>query len=94
MHLFAELGERTGVAVCVRWLGWAACRDGQPVRAARLYGAAEVLCPVAIAPDCAEAAAHERVRAALQERLGVVRHAAAREAGSQLSLDEAVAEAS
>ena len=65
-----------------------------PVLAARLYGAAEELCPVAIAPDSAERATHERACAELGQRLGGERYRTAYEAGRGLSVDEAVAEAS
>src|SRR5437660_6124984 len=46
LRLFAGHGERAGAAVCMRWLGWVAWNEERPVLAARLYGAAEELCPV------------------------------------------------
>ncbi|HXM56632.1 MAG TPA: tetratricopeptide repeat protein [Candidatus Dormibacteraeota bacterium] len=93
LGLFAGIGERSGVGVCLRWLGWVAWADGRMTLAARRYGAADALCPMAGAPDISERATHERVRAALRGRLGEAGYAAARQAGSRLSLDEAVAEA-
>jgi tetratricopeptide (TPR) repeat protein len=38
MH-FREIGHREGIALCLAGLAWAAGGLGQPVRAARLYGA-------------------------------------------------------
>jgi predicted ATPase len=92
--LFAELGDHPGVATCVRCLAWAAWTEGRPAPAARLYGAAETLCPAAVAYDPDDHALHERVRRALREQLGVEAFAAAHEAGGRLSADEAAAEAS
>jgi non-specific serine/threonine protein kinase len=95
LRLFATIGYRSGVGVCVRLLAWVAWAEGQPVPAARLYGAADSLCPTAIAPDNTERerALHEQARDALIESLGEVGFATAREAGSSLSLEEAAEEA-
>jgi predicted ATPase len=87
--LFAGAGERSGAGVCLRGLGWAAWDRGRLTEAARFYGAADALCPVAVAPDHGERAAHERVRAALAARLGAEAYAAAHRAGTSLSLEEA-----
>jgi predicted ATPase/transcriptional regulator with XRE-family HTH domain len=89
LRLFAGLGERSGAAVCLRGLGWAAWHGGRLVDAARLYGAAEAMCPVAIAPDSSEQALHEHVCSALRARLGAERYAAAHRAGGRISLEEA-----
>jgi predicted ATPase len=94
LHLFAGIGERPGVGVCVRWLGWVAWAERRMTAAARLYGAADALCPVAIAADRAEHATHEGVCAALRNHLGAERYAGAHDAGRLLSIEEAVAEAS
>jgi predicted ATPase/DNA-binding XRE family transcriptional regulator len=93
LHRFASLGERQGVAVCLRSLGWVAWAEDRLVAATRLYGAADVLCPIAVAPDKDETAMHERTRADLRRRLGDAKYAAAAEAGGRLSLEAAVAEA-
>jgi predicted ATPase/DNA-binding XRE family transcriptional regulator len=93
MGLFAGIGERAGVAVCLRHLAWVAWSEDRPVAAARLSGAGEALCPVGIAPDRAEAAAYERICADLARRLGDDQYAAAHEAGRRLTLDAAVTEA-
>lgn len=91
--LFARLGDVAGVAHCVRSTAWAARARGDLVRAARLYGAAQALCPIATAPDRDERESHERSCAAIRERLGGEAFAAACEAGGHRSLDEVVAEA-
>jgi predicted ATPase/DNA-binding XRE family transcriptional regulator len=93
LRLFAGLGELPGAGVCLRGLGWAARDDGRLAEAARLYGAADALCPVAIAPDSGERAAHEQLCAALAARLGTEAYAAAHRAGRRLSLEQAVEEA-
>jgi predicted ATPase len=90
LGLFAGLNERSGAGVCLRGLGWAAWERGMLTEAVRLYGTADALCPVAIAPDAGESDAHERVRAALAARLGPEAYAAAHRAGGRLSLEEAV----
>jgi predicted ATPase len=93
LHIFAEIGERLGVGVCMRRLAWVAWTNGRIALAARLYGAAEALCPVAIAPDNHERATQERVCAELRDRLGDDAYAAAHESGRRLSIDEALSEA-
>jgi predicted ATPase len=94
LALFAGLGDRPGVAGCLRCLAWGAWTAGQPARAARLYGAAEALRPAAIAYDADDDAFHEQVRSPLRQQLGEGAFAAAHEAGRRLSLDQAAAEAS
>jgi predicted ATPase/DNA-binding XRE family transcriptional regulator len=93
LRLFAGIGERAGVAVCLRHLAWVAWSEGRLPAAVRLAGAAEALRPIAIAPDRAEAAEYERVCADLARRLGREAYAAAHEAGRRLSIEAAVAEA-
>lgn len=93
MELFASLAEQPGVACCLRCLAWGAWAQNRPALAARLYGAAEALCPVAIGYDVDDAVLHERVRAELSEQLGAAAFAAAYEGGSRLPMLEAVAEA-
>jgi predicted ATPase/DNA-binding XRE family transcriptional regulator len=94
MALFAGLADLSGVAGCLRCLAWGAWTAGHPVQAARLYGAAEALCPAAMAYDVDDAGLYQRVRAALVQQLGAGAFAAAYEAGRRLSMREAVAEAS
>ncbi len=94
LSLFARLEERAGVAHCLRSMAWVAWTKADPIRAARLYGAAHALCPIASAPDKDEQASHDRTRAAVRERLGDSRFAVAAEAGGRLALEEAVVEAS
>jgi hypothetical protein len=91
--LFAGIGERAGVAVCLRLLGWVAWAEGRSAPAARLFGAADALCPVAIGPDRAAEATYGRVCANLAERLGEDAYASGFEAGRGLTFEAAVAEA-
>jgi hypothetical protein len=62
------------------------------MRAARLYGAAEGLCPARVGYDVDDEAFHERVCSALREQVGTEGFAAAFEAGGRLSLESAIAE--
>ena len=93
LALFAGIGERAGVAVCLRLLGWVAWREGRWAPAARLFGAAAALCPVAIAPDRSVEADYARVLADLADRLGEGGYTSALEAGGRLSMEAAVVEA-
>jgi predicted ATPase len=92
--LFARLGDRSGVAHCVRSIAWVAWAQSKLVRAVRLYGAANTLCPIATAPDKDEEGNHQRTYLALQKQLDSEALAAASEAGGCLTLDEVIAEAS
>jgi predicted ATPase/transcriptional regulator with XRE-family HTH domain len=91
---FARVGERQGVAVSLRSLAWVAWAKGDAARAARLYGAAQAICPIEVAPDKDERATHEPALAALRRQLGGEAFAAAHESGGLLSLEQATAEAS
>lgn len=92
LELFAAVTDQPGAASCLRCLAWGAWRDGRPTRAARLYGAAETLSPVAASYDVDDADLHERVREDLTRRLGAQAFAAAYEAGRRMSMFDAVAE--
>jgi predicted ATPase len=92
--LFATLADHPGVASCLRCLAWGYWAAGDPLRAARLYGAAEELSPAAVSYDVDDAELHERVRAALGERLGATTYAAAYETGRRVPLRETLAEVS
>lgn len=92
LELFATTADQSGVASCLRCVAWGAWREGEPARAARLYGAAEAISPVAVSYDVDDAGLHERVRAELRALLGAAAFAAAYEAGGRLSLSEAAAE--
>jgi hypothetical protein len=94
MALFMGLGDLLGITVALRRLAWAAWSGGRAERAARLYGAAEALCPEAAALDADERETHERVSAAPRRQLGADALAAAHEAGGRLLAEEAAAEAS
>jgi predicted ATPase/transcriptional regulator with XRE-family HTH domain len=94
LRTFAMVGQAQGVAVAIRGLARVAWAGGQPARAARLYGAAQAICPIDLAPDKDESPQHAAVLDALREELGEEGLAAAREAGGRLSLDQAAAEAS
>ena len=86
---FAETG-----AWCCEGLALVAASSGEPLRAARLLGAAETLREAGggvVQP--AEAAAREQALAAIADRLRAHELAAALEAGRRLSLDAAAAEA-
>jgi predicted ATPase/transcriptional regulator with XRE-family HTH domain len=93
LALFAELGSGFGIGRCLPGLAWAAWTDGQAVRAARLYGAAEALRLATSAAGAADKFFHDRVRAALRDQLGAEAFAAAHEAGGRLSAEAAAAEA-
>jgi predicted ATPase/transcriptional regulator with XRE-family HTH domain len=90
--LFARLGDKVGVAGGLRCLAWGAWAAGELMRAARLYGAAEGLCPARVGYDVDDEAFHERVCSALREQVGTEGFAAAFEAGGRLSLESAIAE--
>jgi predicted ATPase/DNA-binding XRE family transcriptional regulator len=88
LGLFGTAGERQGVAVCLRLLGWQAWAAGRPERASRLYGAGEALWPEAAAADDDEEEARLHARAAA----ALAAYGAAYRAGGRLSLEDAIAE--
>jgi predicted ATPase/DNA-binding XRE family transcriptional regulator len=95
MEVFGRTGDRVMVASCLERLAWVAWAEEQPARAARLYGAGVGLRQsLGALPLATDLAAGEPLRAALRERLGEDAFAVACAAGSHLSLEEAVAEAS
>jgi len=90
---FARVGQRQGVAVALRALARVAWAESRAGPAARLYGAADAICPIELAPDKDEYHTHDPVLAALREELGDEGFTAAWEAGGRLSLEQAAAEA-
>lgn len=94
MELFARLSDPAGVASCLRCLAWGSWAEGDLVQAARLYGAANTLSPVAASYDVDDAGLHARVRADLARRLSDQEFTVAYDAGSRMSMTEAVVEAS
>jgi hypothetical protein len=82
------------MALGMEGLAVLASRRGQPVTAARLFGAAAGLRTTSgTAPRPVNVAWYEPSVVAVREALGAAAFAATWEAGAALSLDEAVAEA-
>lgn len=94
MDLFARLSDAPGVASCLRCMAWGSWAEGDLVLAARIYGAADTLSPVAASYDVDDAGLHARVRADLARRLSDQEYTVAYDAGSRMSMTEAVMEAS
>ena len=81
-----------GIGRCLDSLGWVASAQAQPTRAARLFGAAELLYErVGAAPHPPWRAEHERHVATARARLGDEAFAAAWSEGRDLSPDQAIA---
>ncbi|MFW3170661.1 ATP-binding protein [Geodermatophilus sp. CPCC 206100] len=92
LRLMREVDDRSGVALCVSALGWAAAADGDADRAARLCGAAAAVWRSIPAPLPAPLAEPDRrwtgvARRALGEQRWAARHAE----GSALNRPAAVA---
>jgi predicted ATPase/DNA-binding SARP family transcriptional activator len=94
MELFAGMADVQGVASCLRCLAWGAWAGGDFARAARWYGAAEALSPVAMSYDVDDSDLHDRVRAELVSQLGDQEYAVTYDTGSRLSMTELVLETS
>jgi hypothetical protein len=79
-------------ALCLEGLAMLAADEGQPGRAARLYGAADGLREATGTPvEAADRAAHERAAAVSRAALGEEVFAAAWAEGRALPLDDAIA---
>jgi DNA-binding CsgD family transcriptional regulator len=88
------LEDRYGIMLCLEGLAWAANAEGQPVLAARLFGAAAALRErLGAAPWPAWLAEHEQNATATRACLGEERFEVAWAAGRALALDAAIAEA-
>jgi predicted ATPase/DNA-binding CsgD family transcriptional regulator len=93
LDLWRRTGTREGVADALAGLATIAAA-GQPEQAARLFGASAALADaVGYAFGLPERAAHERAVAGLKATMGDAAFADAWNAGRDLSLDQAVAEA-
>jgi transposase len=98
LALFREIKEKHGIARCLEGMASVSGAVGQPVRAARLWGAAEVLKETVLVPhgrpSLAERAAYDRSVDAARAQLDPAAFAAAWAEGRAMSLEQAVAEAS
>jgi len=92
--LCREIESARDMAYCLAGLAGIAAASGQPERAARLFGAAEVLRePVGMPLPPAYRAAYERDVAAIRAQLDDTTLAAAWAAGRAMTLEQAIAEA-
>jgi predicted ATPase len=94
LTIYRELGDKTHIAESFEGLAGVACAQGQQERAARLFGAVEVLrealhapLPPAARPD------YEGQVAAVRAALGESAFAAARAKGRAMPLEQAISEA-
>jgi non-specific serine/threonine protein kinase len=91
LALFREQGDRHMVAWCLDGLAGVAVAEGQPVRAARLFGAAEALREAIGAPmSAATRAAFERHVAAARAAAGEAAFAAAWAEGRTMTPEQAL----
>src|SRR5262249_10244596 len=94
LTLLRESGEKGNVAEGLEGLAGIAWAQGQPERAARLYGAAEALREAIRAPlPPADHAEHERLVAAVRTGLDAATFEAAWAAGRAQSVADAIAAA-
>jgi non-specific serine/threonine protein kinase len=94
LALGRQAHDQPTVAWCLAGLGSAAALGGAPERAARLWGAAERLrMALGCRPAPATRATYERALASARSELGEVAFALAWDAGQELSLEAAIAEA-
>jgi non-specific serine/threonine protein kinase len=94
LTLRQDLGDKRGIAHCLEGLAWLASARRKPTRAARLFGAAEVLrerSGMRLYPFRQED--HDRSVAMAQHQLGSERFAAARDEGRIRALEETIADA-
>lgn len=95
LALSRTLGDQRGLPDCLVGLGGAAAITGQPERAARLFGAAEILYQESVPrleyPDQIQ---FERSVAAVRDQLGEAAYAACHAAGRAMALEAIMAEAS
>jgi tetratricopeptide (TPR) repeat protein len=91
LEVLCALGDKTGIVVCLEGLAAVARGQCQPVRAARLYGAAEGLREAIGSPlSPAYREAYDKHLAALRTALGDRAFTAARTAGRCLPCEQAV----
>lgn len=94
LRLRRELQDRQGVAWALEGLAEVACNRHQPERAAWLWGQAATLRTMTGAPlEDLELATYQQYVATARTQIDAVRFAAAWQAGSQMSLEDAVANA-
>jgi non-specific serine/threonine protein kinase len=94
LALRQAIEDVVGIGRCLDGVGWVASAAGQPARAARLFGAAELLRErVGAAPHPPWRAEHERYVAAARASLGHDAFATAWAEGRALSLDQAITSA-
>lgn len=87
----AALGDRRGIAACLETLATVVCGQGQPQRAARLYGVAEALREAIGAPQMpSDRTPHDRAVAALRAALDETAFAAAWAEGQAMTLEQAI----
>ncbi|HEU5102666.1 MAG TPA: tetratricopeptide repeat protein, partial [Roseiflexaceae bacterium] len=88
------LSDQANIAWCLAGLGSVAALDEEPKRAARLWGAAEVLrMAIGCRPAPAARATYERALAVARAQLGDDAFAAAWVEGQAMTLEQAIAEA-
>ncbi|HWE63591.1 MAG TPA: hypothetical protein VHB98_17905 [Chloroflexota bacterium] len=88
------LGDKPGFAECFEGLAVVAAAIGQPLRAARLFGAAEAVRETIGRPvEIEDRAVHERTIPAVCDALGEEECAAAWAAGRAIPLEQVIAEA-
>jgi predicted ATPase/transposase/DNA-binding XRE family transcriptional regulator len=93
LALFREMGDNKGIARCLEGLASVAGAVGQPERAARLWGAAEVLWQPLGWRSPAERAAYDRSVVAARAQLDLAAFTAAWAKGRAMPLEQAIAEA-
>jgi predicted ATPase/DNA-binding CsgD family transcriptional regulator len=92
LRLVREVDDRSGIALCVAGLAWAAAEMHQEERAARLLGATEAVWrSVPADPPAPVVALGERYTAAVRGALGEARWSARAEEGRALDRPQAVA---
>jgi len=88
------MGHKEGTSLCLTGFAGLASEIGQPVRAARLFGAAEALREIiGLSQQSDERATYDRTVAALRAQLDAAAFAAAWAAGRALSVEQAIADA-
>jgi hypothetical protein len=90
LRIYGRQRSKPGLAWCLEELAGLLQAQGQPVQAARLFGAAAALREVLSAPSLPAA---EHALAAARAQLDADTFAAAWEAGQAMTLEQAVAEA-
>ena len=92
LRLVRDVDDRSGIALCVAALAWAAAEMHQEERAARLLGATEAVWhSIPADPPAPVAALGERYTAAVRGALGEARWSARAEEGRALDRPQAVA---